>query len=163
MARKIIKFTKKDKQFIQDFTNSINKDLIIAISENKRFECDIPNNTIYLGLKNLNQIENNLFKKWLKNENITIKMNRRLLSLLHEIGHFQTFNEQEFEDRNSMEKIYNQMYENDLITFEELNFNYWNMTNEKKATLWGIQYYLENTKKCKQLVKILKLNKFVKF
>lgn len=160
MARKVIKFTKKDTLIVNNFVASINNKLSVRISENKRFECDIPNNKIYLGLKNLDNKENTLFQKWLKSKDITISINRRLLSLLHEIGHFQTFNEQEFEERNIQEQMFVSMYENGLISYEELNFYYWNMTNELKATMWGVNYYLTNTKKCKQLVKKLKLQKF---
>ena len=160
MAKKINKFSKKDIQTIQDFVYSINKNLIIKNSEYKRFECDIPNNTIYLGIKNNNKKDNALFMKWFKQQPEYININNKLLSLLHEIGHFQTFNQNEFDIRNELENAYCFMYEQDIISYEQLNFAYWNLANERKATMWGIQFYITHTKECKDLITKLKLRKY---
>lgn len=85
------------------------------------------------------------------------KSNKRIISILHEVGHFQTFNEAEFEERNTKEELLNGMYEMGLIDFEELNFAYWNLTNEINATKWAIEYYNKNKKYCDNLIKLLKI------
>lgn len=157
MAKKVRKFTKKDLWLIQDFIGAINSDITIAISENKRFECDIPNKIIYLGVKNTNKDELKLYNRWLEQQPFYTKVNKRIISILHEVGHFQTFNKAEFEERNTKEELLINMYENDLIDFEKLNFAYWNLTNELKATKWAIEFYNSNKKYCDNLIKILKI------
>lgn len=157
MARKIRKFTKIDRLLIEDFIHAINNELNIRISENKRFECDIPNKTIYLGTKNINKEELKLYNKWFTQQPFYTKVNKKLISILHEVGHFQTFNELEFQERNEKEVLLTAMYENDLIDFEKLNFAYWNLENEIKATKWAIEFYNNNKKYCDNLIKILKI------
>lgn len=157
MAKKVRPFTKKDLWLIQDFIGAINSDITIEISENKRFECDIPNKVIYLGVKNTNRDELKLYNKWLQQQPFYTKVNKRIISILHEVGHFQTFNEKEFEERNEQEEWLNFLYENDIIDFEELNFAYWNLTNEINATKWAIEYYNKNKKYCDNLIKLLKI------
>lgn len=157
MAKKVRRFTKKDKILIEDFIHSIDDTISIEISENKRFECDIPNKTIYLGIKNTTRDELKLFNKWFAQQPEYIKINKRIVSILHEVGHFKTFDKAEFEERNLKEELLTNMYENDLIDFEKLNFAYWNLPNERKATMWAIKYYIENKKYCDNLVKLLKI------
>ena len=151
------KFNRKEKAIVQDFVNSINSSLAIKISENKRFECDIPKNTIYLGLKTIDEDELELFNEWLSTHNVKTKMNRRILSLLHEIGHFQTFNKEEWEDRNKREQVLIFLYDQDIISYKQLNFSYWNLTNELKATMWGVNYYKRHKKQCEELAAMLGL------
>lgn len=157
MAKKVRPFTKKDLWLIQDFIGAINSDITIEISENKRFECDIPNKVIYLGVKNTNRDELKLYNKWLQQQPFYTKVNKRIISILHEVGHFQTFNEIEFKERNEQEEWLNFLYENDIIDFEELNFAYWNLENEIKATKWAIKFYNDNKKYCDNLIKLLKI------
>ena len=157
MAKRVRYFTKKDRLLIEDFIHSINSNLDIKISENKRFECDIPNKTIYLGTKNINKEEKQLYNKWFRQQPFYTKVNKRIISILHEVGHFQTFNTLEFEERNEKEILLTNLYEMDLIDFEELNFAYWNLTNEINATKWAIEYYNKNKKYCDNLIKLLKI------
>lgn len=157
MAKRVRRFTKKDRLLIEDFIHSINSNLDIKISENKRFECDIPNKTIYLGTKNINKEEKQLYNKWFTQQPFYTKVNKRIISILHEVGHFQTFDSIEFKERNEQEEWLNFLYENDIINFEELNFAYWNLTNELKATMWAIEFYNNNKKYCDNLIKILKI------
>ena len=158
MARKIKKFTKKDRMLIEDFIHSINNNVKIEISENKRFECDIPNNTIYLGVKNIDKQEQKMFNKWLKLQPEYIQINKKLISILHEVGHFQTFNQILWEERNEQEEVLTRLYDLDLLTYEELNFAYWDMPNERLATMWAIDFYKNNKKYCNNLIKLLKIS-----
>ena len=158
MARKIKKFTKKDRMLIEDFIHSINNNVKIKISENKRFECDIPNNIIYLGVKNIDKQEQKMFNKWLKLQPEYIQINKKLISILHEVGHFQTFNQILWEERNEQEEVLTRLYDLNLLTYEELNFAYWDMPNERKATMWAIDFYKNNKKYCNNLIKLLKIS-----
>lgn len=160
MARKFIKFTKKDKMIIQDFVSNIDNSLIIETSPEKRFECDIAQKTIYLGTKNTDKYEKAAFIKWYKAQDFFTPMNRRILSLLHEIGHFKTYNEIEFEERNTIEDMITFMYEQGAINYQELSKAYFEIPNELKATQWGVQYYKNHTQECKELAKRLGLNKY---
>jgi len=157
MAKRVRRFTKKDRLLIEDFIHSINSNLDIKISENKRFECDIPNKTIYLGIKNINKEELKLYNKWFTRQPFYTKVNKRIISILHEVGHFQTFNIIEFQERNEQEEWLDFLYENNIINFEELNFAYWNLENELKATKWAIEFYNNNKKYCDNLIKLLKI------
>ena len=157
MAKKIRKFTKKDLMLIEDFINSINKNIKIKISENKRFECDIPNNIIYLGIKNNDKAATALFYKWFKQQKEYTKINKKIISILHEVGHFQTFNQALWEERNEQEEVLTRLYDLDLLTYEELNFAYWDMPNERLATMWAVWYYKSHKKQCDNLATLLKL------
>lgn len=150
-------FTKQEKIIIREFIHSIDKSLKVRVSQEQRFECDIPKKTIYLGSKKIDKLENKLFQEWFKSQPEYIKINKTLMSILHEIGHFQTFNKQEFEIRNEIEEMLIFMYDNYYINEKEINFAYWNIENERKATMWGVQYFKENQEKCLQLAAALSL------
>lgn len=150
-------FSKEEKQIIRNFIHSIDKTIKVRISPELRFECDIPKKVIYLGSKKVSKKENALFQEWFKQQPEYIKINKTLISILHEIGHFMTFNAQEFEERNATEQTLLFMYENYYINEKEINFAYWNMTNERKATMWGIEYFKNNTPKCLELAAALGL------
>lgn len=151
-------FTKNDKIIIREFIHSIDKNIKLRVSQEKRFECDIEKRTIYLGSKKIDRQENKLFQEWFKKQPEYIKINKTLMSILHEIGHFMTFNKQEFELRNEIEEMLVFMYENYYINEKEINFAYWNIDNERKATMWGVQYFKDNREKCLELAAALGLS-----
>ena len=66
-----------------------------------------------------------------------------------------TFNKQEFEIRNETEEMLMFMYENYYINEKEINFGYWNIANERKATMWGVDYFKNNQEKCRYLAAAL--------
>jgi hypothetical protein len=69
-----------------------------------------------------------------------------------------TFNKQEFELRNEIEEMLIFMYDNYYINEKEINFAYWNIENERKATMWGVQYFKDNREKCLELAAALGLS-----
>lgn len=148
-------FTKEEKQTIRNFIHSIDKSIKIRVSQELRFECDIEKRTIYLGSKKIDKKENKLFQEWFRQQPEYIKINKTLMSILHEIGHFMTFNKQEFEIRNETEEMLMFMYENYYINEKEINFGYWNIANERKATMWGVDYFKNNQEKCRYLAAAL--------
>lgn len=148
-------FTKEEKQTIRNFIHSIDKSIKVRVSQELRFECDIEKRTIYLGSKKIDKKENKLFQEWFRQQPEYIKINKTLMSILHEIGHFMTFNKQEFEIRNETEEMLMFMYENYYINEKEINFGYWNIANERKATMWGVNYFKNNQEKCRYLAAAL--------
>lgn len=148
-------FTKEEKQTIRNFIHSIDKSIKVRVSQELRFECDIEKRTIYLGSKKIDKQENKLFQEWFRQQPEYIKINKTLMSILHEIGHFMTFNKQEFEIRNETEEMLMFMYENYYINEKEINFGYWNIANERKATMWGVDYFKNNQEKCRYLAAAL--------
>ena len=148
-------FTKEEKQTIRNFIHSIDKSIKVRVSQELRFECDIEKRTIYLGSKKIDKKENKLFQEWFRQQPEYIKINKTLMSILHEIGHFMTFNKQEFETRNETEEMLMFMYENYYINEKEINFGYWNIANERKATMWGVDYFKNNQEKCRYLAAAL--------
>lgn len=148
-------FTKEEKQTIRNFIHSIDKSIKVRVSQELRFECDIEKRTIYLGSKKIDKKENKLFQEWFRQQPEYIKINKTLMSILHEIGHFMTFNKQEFEIRNETEEMLMFMYENYYINEKEINFGYWNIANERKATMWGVDYFKNNQEKCRYLAAAL--------
>lgn len=148
-------FTQEEKQTIRNFIHSIDKSIKVRVSQELRFECDIEKRTIYLGSKKIDKKENKLFQEWFRQQPEYIKINKTLMSILHEIGHFMTFNKQEFEIRNETEEMLMFMYENYYINEKEINFGYWNIANERKATMWGVDYFKNNQEKCRYLAAAL--------
>ena len=151
-------FTKEEKQTIRNFIHSIDKSIKVRVSQELRFECDIEKRTIYLGSKKIDKKENKLFQEWFRQQPEYIKINKTLMSILHEIGHFMTFNKQEFEIRNETEEMLMFMYENYYINEKEINFGYWNIANERKATMWGVDYFKNNQEKCRYLAAALSID-----
>ena len=151
------KFSKNEIKLIKNFIHNIDKTLKVKVSRGGRFECNIEKRIIYLGLKKPNHKENKLFQEWYKQQPEYTPINKTIMSILHEIGHFQTFNKQEFEIRNQIEQILTFMYEKYFIDEKQINFGYWNIDNERKATMWGVQYFKDNSNKCLELAAALGL------
>lgn len=156
-------YTKKDLELIRNFTKEINEEIVIKISpQGNGFYCKLPNYKIYLGNKRPSQ-EELLWEQWYKEQDFFIgnDINRKIISLLHEIGHFQTFNIDEWLDRNKKVPCLTNRYYNGEMTFKELNYFYWNLINEYKATKWAIEYYKSNREKCERLAEMLNYKNYI--
>lgn len=151
------RFSKQEIKIIKDFIHSIDSTLKVKISRELRFECNIERKIIYLGAKKPNHKENLLFQEWYKKQPEYTPINKTLMSILHEIGHFKTFNKQEFALRNEQEQMLTFMYEHYYIDEKQINFSYWSIDNERKATMWGVQFFKDNTPICNKLTKTLGL------
>ena len=148
------KFTKNDIIILQNFINSINDN--IQVYKSNRFECDIEKEQIFVCSKEADDLDIQ-FMEWFKNQPEYTPINVILASILHEIGHIMTYQEQETEQRNALEKMLVFMYEENIITEKEMNFTYWDLDTERNATMWGIEYFKNNRKKCLELAEMLGL------
>lgn len=149
-------YNKKDLQLIRNFVKDIDKDILIRIAPNKEFCCCLPLGKIYLGQKKMRGFEIYWYE-WYQRQPFYSKeeINVRIISLLHEIGHFATFDMQEWLDRNAEVEKLTERYYNDEISYEELNYAYWNLPNEYKATEWAVNYYKSNKEKCDRLAEMV--------
>lgn len=149
-------YNKKDLQLIREFVKDIDKNILIRIAPNKEFCCCLPLGKLYLGQKKMCDFEIYWYD-WYQKQPFYSKenINLRIITLLHEVGHFITFDIQEWLDRNAEVPILTEKYYNNEISFEELNYAYWNLTNEYKATEWAVNYYKSNKEKCDRLAEMV--------
>lgn len=151
-------YTKEDLKNIRKFIKDINNELNLRIATDRFFVCRIPEFKIYLGAKKQPIEEDNIWWEWFSQQKFYTKnINKRIISILHEVGHFQTFDVDEWLDRNKKHEQLIQDYYDYKLDIKELNFAYWNLTNEYKATKWAIEYYNNNREKCEQLAKLIKV------
>ena len=78
------------------------------------------------------------------------------LSLLHELGHFETmhlFSEEEWEN----DALIKCVYEWNATDYEEYLFNYWNTATEYSANTWAVMYVRAFTDKVNELEDIFAL------
>ena len=156
--RNICGWTKQDLKTIREFVKSINNEITLRISPVGEWHCRLMEYKLFLGNKKKPIQEDIIWNKWYREQEFYIgEVNTRVISLLHEIGHYQTFNVEEWELRNKQVNEYIDQYYDYKIELEELNFKYWNTTNEYKATQWAIEYYKTHKAQCEKLAKQLKL------
>ena len=149
-------YNKKDLQLIRNFIKEIDKDIVIRIAPNQEFYCQLPLGKIYLGKKKIDDIQFYWYN-WYQEQEFFSKeeINLRMITLLHEIGHFVTFDLNEWLDRNKKVPQLTEKYCKGELTLKELNFAYWNLPNEYKATEWAVDYYKRNKEKCDRLAKMI--------
>jgi len=155
-------YNKKQLQLIRYFIKEINEEIVLRISPAGEFSCNLPAYRLYLGNKKL-KYQSALWEKWYRKQEFYCgDVNNRMIALLHEIGHFETFNVDEWLLRNDqVEVLLNQFYDK-KISFEDLNYAYWDLTNEYKATQWAIEYYKKNKEKCDLLAQQIGYNYLIK-
>lgn len=132
------------KQGIRDFINIVNPDLEIKFQK-WDLECDVYTDTIYIG-RTFDKRTDEYFKNFCTVLNPeTTKINLFLLSILHEIGHIETWTEEDNEQKeiiyNLLQTQFNENELNDEKLAEYCNI-YFRIPLEKNATEWGINYAL---------------------
>ncbi len=83
--------------------------------------------------------------------------NTYIISLLHEIGHLETENQELSDNRAIKYTSLEYAFENKFITREQLFNDYFRIEAEILATNWAINYYKNNLQKIKKLIDTLKL------
>ena len=147
------RFTKKDIIAIQNFVDNIIED--IQVVKGFAYQCDLEEEMIFLGRKRINKYDN-YFMEWLREQpEYTFEVNTIVISILHEIGHFMTYNEEISKQGTLLKGIYGFLQEENIIKKKEHNFRYFEIENEKLATMWGLDYYKNNRKQCDKLAEML--------
>lgn len=144
-------FNKTDIKLVQDFVNTIDKDIVIK--KGRRFEVDVTEEEIFLGNKRFDRVSQ-LLMSWLYSKT-KVNVNWLVLSILHEVGHIMTDTEELQDQRETLNAIYSFMYEQEVITETEYFISYFEIPAEYNATMWGLNYYLNNSQKCQELAKML--------
>jgi hypothetical protein len=150
-------YNKKELKLIRDFIHEVNNEIIVRISTDKSWKCVLPLYKLFLGAKKQEQWVEEIRLNWCKEQEFYCEANMNIISLLHEIGHFQTFNLEEWQDRNKQVNELQNLYCEDKIDMLELNCKYFDLPNEYKATKWAFEYYKANKSKCDSLAKILRV------
>ena len=150
-------YNKKELKLIRDFIHEVNNEIVVRISTDKSWKCVLPLYKLFLGAKKQEQWVEEIRLNWCKEQEFYCKANMNIISLLHEIGHFQTFNLEEWQDRNKQVNELQNLYCEDKIDMLELNCKYFDLPNEYKATKWAFEYYKANKSKCENLAKLIKV------
>jgi len=157
--KNICGYSKNDLKVIREFIKSINNEITVRISPNGEFCVLFLTYKLHLGMKKKPDYEKEVWKKWYRQQKFYNgeDINPTILSILHEIGHFQTFNVEEWTTRNKEVNKALDLYYDNKIDMETLNFMYWDTINEYKATQWAIDYYVNNKAKCECLAREIRV------
>jgi hypothetical protein len=150
--QRMYKFTKKDIKILQDFINTIDKD--IKIKKGRTFECDVEKKQVFVNNKKYT-LDTEIYMNWLCKQKEYIPINHVLISILHEIGHIKTYSLIKEKQRTLLYSIYSFLQNYNILSVEELNEKYFNIPDEKDATMWGIEFYKNHKIQCDELVKKL--------
>ena len=139
------------KYLVRHFVKNINKDFRVSFADT--FEVDIPEEHIYITFnydKELDQMYDDfLYEQFGKRYNIF------LLSLLHEVGHIITYEDELEEDRDIIYGLLKLDYEEGKSDIAEYNHKYFLIPMEFEATCWAVEYYENHKEKCDKLIKRL--------
>ena len=141
------------KHYLRKFIREIDEDF--KLSFGKAFEVDIPEEEIFVTFNKDEEIDK-MFLKFLKKE-FNIEMDMFLISLLHEVGHIMTYDDDMNDDRSMVYGLLKVQFDEGKANIKEYNDMYFHIPAEFEATAWGDQYYLENKEKCDKLVRILNI------
>lgn len=129
---------------LKSYIKSIDKE--IKVKFGKSFECDTDRKIVWIAIKD-NKQDSEMFKKWYEKYFKTILSKKDLLyiSALHEVGHIMTWTEELENERIEKYGLMQVAHSYQLMSTEELNFQYFEIPMELIATKWANKFY--NTKK----------------
>lgn len=131
---------------IRDFIKSINSDIQVHFSD-EDFYCDINKDEVNIPWKE--ECSAAAMIDGFIEDTFEVTINSFLMGMLHEIGHIQTYNKEEMEERDIIYGMLQMMYDGDATSFNEI---YFSIPAEFKATEWGVNYYLNNKDICDNLI-----------
>ena len=146
------RFTQAEMDLIQDFVKDIDEDFEIV--KGYAFECCLDTKEIFLGSKRFTKYDK-YFMDWLKTLPEYVPINSFIISLLHEIGHFKTYNQVIYDNSKLLQHLYYLQAEDGSITEVEHQNKYFELPNEKNSTLWGLEYYKSHKTKCDRLAEMV--------
>jgi hypothetical protein len=135
-------FDKNILNFIKQIDNNIEVEFETDMQK-YGLACEPTEEKIYIGLRStpteekafidyVNELEPNFFNKY--------SINNYILSILHEIGHIMTHQEELEEDYNQSTELLYQLEQNKLITKEQQCYFYVRLSLEHLATQWAIDF-----------------------
>ena len=132
---------------IYNFIKEVNPDYNVKFQKYD-LECDIDEETIYVG-ESYDRRTDKYFENFVSQLNPDCrKVNPFLLSLLHEIGHIETYTEEDEDDKDMKYAILKMQYNDEEQLndekLEEYCDMYFRIPLEQNATEWGIDYALSH-------------------
>lgn len=138
------------KKDIRNFINKIDSNIEVEFEQDMQeygLACEPTEEKIYIGFRTtqveeqtfidyVNQLEKDFFNKY--------NVNCFILSLLHEVGHIMTHNEELEEEYNKDTELLNYLEENELITKTDQCRLYVQLELERLATQWAIDFIKDN-------------------
>lgn len=144
------RFSNKEVEKVQEFIDQLPYDIDIVVSKGSRYECDLEENIICLGSKRYTHYD----EEWFKCFNLKSEMyNSSVIALLHEVGHFITYDPQLNEQRDFLEEMLHLQCTSNSISEKEMNEYYFVLPSEKQASMWAIDFYNENRALCETLAR----------
>lgn len=134
---------------VRCFVKSVDKN--IDVESDNRFCVDIDAEIIFVPQK-LNDREDEVWSNFLKEE-FKVDYDRYVMSLLHEIGHVETYTEDLNTERELIYFLLQMKYEED--NFKDFNNEYFKIPMEYIATEWAIDYYRNHKDKCDRFANLL--------
>ena len=137
---------KEMKLGIYRFIKEVNPELLVKFQKYD-LECDVFDEIIYIG-ESYDKRTDKYFENFVKQLNPKCsKINPFLLSLLHEIGHIETYTEEDMDNKDAIYAILKMQYDEEELSDEKLEEycdKYFRIPLEQNATEWGINYALSH-------------------
>ena len=145
---------KKRIDYVKDFIKNIDNDF--EVYESNTFEADVTQEEVYITFSDDKESQE-VYLKFLKQE-FGKNFNPFVISLLHEIGHIKTNDEEMLEDRDLVYGLLKMDFYNGTSSIEEYNNMYFRIPAEYAATEWAVNYYNKNKKECEKLAKNISID-----
>ena len=136
------------KSGIKDFLREVNPAVKVHFQDYE-LEVNIYEETVYVG-QSIDKRADKYFMEYIESLNPEAKnINSTLLSLLHELGHIETWTEKEANDKDFIFGVLEYAYQ-DIDVFEDEEilkdycFKYFNIPLERSATEWAIDFALSH-------------------
>lgn len=142
---------------IKKFVREIDKDIKVKFQKFD-MECDVYEDIIYIGEtydKRTDEYFMNFVKKIRPECNVPVF----LLSLLHEIGHIMTYDEDEMDNKDMIYGLLKMQFDEskqDDAALQKYDEMYFNIPLERNATEWGIDFAMNNPELIKKYMWLCK-------
>lgn len=130
---------------IRKFIREIDKDIKVKFQKYD-MECDIYEETVYIG-KTYDSRNDKFFMEFVKELNPECNIPVLPLSILHEIGHIMTWDEDAADEKDmiyALLKVNFDESEKDDATLKEYDDMYFRIPLEQNATQWGIDFAMSH-------------------
>lgn len=132
---------KEMKQGIRNFIAEVNP-MIEVHFQDYDLECDVFDEIVYIG-KTYDKKTDIFFEKFVHELNPQCNFNTFLLSILHEIGHIETWTDEDADNKDAIYAMLKMQFDSkelDEKTLEEYCNMYFRIPLEQNATQWGIDF-----------------------
>lgn len=139
------------KDLIRKFVKRIDKDFKVSFGDT--FEVDIPEEHVYVTFDHAEELDK-MYDDFLY-EQFGKRYNVFLMSLLHEVGHIMTYEDELEDDRALRYGLLKMVFDEGKSDVAEYNHHYFLIPMEFEATAWGVEYYESHKEECDELIRKL--------